>query len=53
MHDICWLLSCRDLAPDVTDAMLQSAFAQFYSSVRSAKVSTTLLGFIIHWPVGL
>jgi len=30
---------CRDLAPDVTDAMLQSAFAQFYSSVRSAKVS--------------
>jgi hypothetical protein len=29
---------CRDLAPDVTDAMLQSAFAQFYSSVRSAKV---------------
>jgi hypothetical protein len=34
----CVLTPCRDLAPDVTDAMLQSAFAQFYSSVRSAKV---------------
>lgn len=28
-----------DLAPDVTDYMLQEHFRQYYSSVRSAKVS--------------
>lgn len=33
-----WSIFVGDLAPDVTDAMLQSAFAQFYASVRSAKV---------------
>jgi hypothetical protein len=41
--------SCRDLAPDVTDAMLQSAFAQFYSSVRSAKVRSVLRYMLLAW----
>jgi hypothetical protein len=43
------LTSCRDLAPDVTDAMLQSAFAQFYSSVRSAKVRSVLRYMLLAW----
>ena len=32
-----------DLAPDVTDYMLQEHFRQYYSSVRSAKVSCLVL----------
>ena len=36
----CASLFVGDLAPDVTDIILQEYFRQFYPSVRSAKVIT-------------